>query len=1100
MQIYALLVAINEYGPVGNLTGALNDQAHYEDFLRANFPSDKLQIKKLNDSDATRANVVDGFREFLSRAKSDDVALFQYSGHGARWNSAPEFKRWFPDGFDEGLILYDSRRTSDAYDFADKELAILLNEVARNDPHLAVILDCCHSGSGTRSAADLNQLTSRSAHTVKSPRPLESYLDQYYLNKQKGNESLLPPSSRHLLMSGCNRYGVAFESEGRGIFSKTLLDAIDRVGLDVSYSDLFRRVRSIVRRHKTYGQSPQFEAMLGFNANQRFLSRLTSAGRRRFSVHYADWLGWYVNAGAINGISTEADAEINVELFEDENATEALAQGTSTEIGLNATKLDFGEAKVERAKVYSAEITSIPKPQLCVFLGGEEATVAKLLKTIEDSEVIAAAFEWDQETPRSLKYEVQATATGYKLNNLQNSTLIQEVQGIQPAAIEYLVGTINRIANWEHALHLQNPASQVDPQLVEFCYCKFNEDGTKTEFDAGDVVFNIKKTKTGWTDIDGEIQGRNTIDQRLHLMLVWFTEQFGVTVLYNAPHQADDGRFVFQLSVQDDIFERMGFCLNDDEGNSASHCLKLFVSDDQIDGFMVDQDPIAIGKTVSEFSSDKSRGGVFKKKLLKVSWFTKSININLIRNVSEIGNSESELAGGKIRVKPHAQFQSNATLVPPCEPTRSDNANHFVYGFRDAGLELINFSNTRGTNESVLELDGISNRESLEQIPLHLEIDYPLAEHEYLVPVAFDGVNLSLAGDAWKDDSGKTQIEISDLPEPVSTGRSVASTVKLYFFKALCGFDNVNRFYRYDIGDNGDLSRTSTGLGERINSANRILLLVHGLYGDTRSIAKEVNRVLKEIDSSDPPFDLIIGYDYETINTPIEEAAQQLKTLLKSKGIDENSTQKITVLGHSMGGLVARWFIEREQGNQIVDHLVLCGTPNEGSPFSSLAMAVRGVSNVASLAIDWMPSLIMGPIQAIQKSLKDRSLTTTLAQLSANSNFMQTLNTSDDPGIPYTVIAGDVAQYIAEMGRDKAPNFLTKVASTKKFNTLFGGNRNDIAVSTESARAILDSRSPAPQKIELPCHHLNYFLGEAGIACLKKIDWRLSEASEESHQ
>ena len=33
---------------------------------------------------------------------------------------------------------------------ADKELSLLLAEVAANGPHVVVILDCCHSGGGTR--------------------------------------------------------------------------------------------------------------------------------------------------------------------------------------------------------------------------------------------------------------------------------------------------------------------------------------------------------------------------------------------------------------------------------------------------------------------------------------------------------------------------------------------------------------------------------------------------------------------------------------------------------------------------------------------------------------------------------------------------------------------------------------------------------------------------------------------------------------------------------------------------------------------------------------------------------------------------------------
>ena len=49
-----------------------------------------------------------------------------------------------------------------------------------------------------------------------------------------------------------------------------------------------------------------------------------------------------------------------------------------------------------------------------------------------------------------------------------------------------------------------------------------------------------------------------------------------------------------------------------------------------------------------------------------------------------------------------------------------------------------------------------------------------------------------------------------------------------------------------------------------------------------------------------------------------------------------------------MGGLVARWFIEQEGGNRVVDHLVMCGTPNVGSPFGKIDSA----RNLTDIHID----------------------------------------------------------------------------------------------------------------------------------------------------
>ncbi len=96
MRIYALLVGINDYGPaVGKLRGAVNDVNHYRDFLTGHFDASQLHVETLTDADATRENIISGFRNFLCRATGDDVALFQYAGHGARWKSAHPVFRLF---------------------------------------------------------------------------------------------------------------------------------------------------------------------------------------------------------------------------------------------------------------------------------------------------------------------------------------------------------------------------------------------------------------------------------------------------------------------------------------------------------------------------------------------------------------------------------------------------------------------------------------------------------------------------------------------------------------------------------------------------------------------------------------------------------------------------------------------------------------------------------------------------------------------------------------------------------------------------------------------------------------------------------------------
>ena len=150
-KLFALLCGINDYTPnVGSLHGCLNDVDHYESWLTERFPADRRSIEVLKDSQATRGGIIDGFRQHLAQATAEDIVLFQFAGHGARWKSAPEFLSYYPDGCDEGLVCWDSRRDPTAlgsFDLADKELAVLVAEVASRCQHVTSLLDCGHSGS-----------------------------------------------------------------------------------------------------------------------------------------------------------------------------------------------------------------------------------------------------------------------------------------------------------------------------------------------------------------------------------------------------------------------------------------------------------------------------------------------------------------------------------------------------------------------------------------------------------------------------------------------------------------------------------------------------------------------------------------------------------------------------------------------------------------------------------------------------------------------------------------------------------------------------------------------------------------------------------------
>jgi len=193
-------------------------------------------------------------------------------------------------------------------------------------------------------------------------------------------------------------------------------------------------------------------------------------------------------------------------------------------------------------------------------------------------------------------------------------------------------------------------------------------------------------------------------------------------------------------------------------------------------------------------------------------------------------------------------------------------------------------------------------------------------------------------------------------------------------------------------------------------------------------------------------------------------------------------------LVHSMGGLVARCFIEQKGGNKVVDHLVMCGTPNNGSPFGKVDSARKILNVLTGLAVNYFPPFIPFSSAVLLLLNRSKKITPTLKQMNPESDFIKTLNASEDPGIRYTILAGDVDEY-KEPSDQFSAKMLAKAGQSFIFEALFSRKANDIAVSVESILGVESTRTIAPTRKNVACHHLNYFVSEAGQKALQAVEW-----------
>ena len=1088
-NIYALLVGINDYSPaVGKLTGCVNDVDHFHSYLTDNFDTSRLRIEVLKDADATRPNVISQFRSHLGKAKADDVVVFQYCGHGARWKSAKAFEQFYPDRMDEGLVCYDSREPG-GFDLADKELAVLLAELAKNEPHIAVILDSCHSGSATRSADDFSQGKCRQTHEVFDERPLDSYVDGYYAALQKRGERLEIPPSQHILLAACQRIQKAWEGKDHsGVFTSTLLEVLKKSKSELAYADLFVRCRSMVRK-RADNQDPQFETYRGFNAYSGFLgSELTRKGRR-YSVYFADG-AWKVDCGALHGLPSDPDKSTELALYRESSPSRLAGHATTTQVGPQKSELELLDLKSDDATRYVAEITSLPVPPLPVFLKGEAKGIASLQSALAESDDQSIGISLLTESAAGTNYALNAGADDLQLQWRETGKLIQGTKSSSRAATDYMFGILKHVADWERALKLQNNSTEMAPDDVQFQFCEELENGEPHVYDSHEITLDIRQTGKEWSAVQGKFIANNRTAQPLHFVLIHLSDDFGISVLYKERIEPVEQPFTLTPMGESIV----NLFLDETDGDEVAHTFKLIVSTEEVDDFLLGQDPLEIGRIFDPRATRGAKGLAFgksRKKLVhKNEWFTKDLRIRLVRQLDRISPKDTTLAKGKIRIKGHSSLQAAVSLSGAKSGTRdAGSGSDFYRALERQGMDLLNFAGTRGDVQNVLELTDIQNPDALKDNPLEIELDIDLAPNEFILPLTFDGEDILLTGDPSQADDGTIHISLSHIPECPDNRRSLGSALKLYFFKTYLKRDNVNQLCWIEYKADGTFERHRSEVAERVAAAKNVLLLIHGIIGDTDGIAQGLS-LAKDADgkSVNQKFDLVLTYDYENLSTPISETAIRLKQQLAAAGLQENDDKRLTLLVHSMGGLVSRWFIEREGGNRVVDHLVMFGTPNVGSPFGEVESARQLSSMLTTLAIATFPGFTPFCGALVYLLNRSKKVTPTLEQMNPDSEFIKTLNTSPDPGVPYTIVAGDIRDY-KESADQMMARLVAKVGTGIIFNALYQNAGHDIAVSNDSIRGIADDRTPAPKKQSVICHHLNYFVADAGLNAMADINW-----------
>jgi triacylglycerol lipase len=109
-----------------------------------------------------------------------------------------------------------------------------------------------------------------------------------------------------------------------------------------------------------------------------------------------------------------------------------------------------------------------------------------------------------------------------------------------------------------------------------------------------------------------------------------------------------------------------------------------------------------------------------------------------------------------------------------------------------------------------------------------------------------------------------------------------------------------------------------------IEAAGTPVLLVHGIM-DNRSVFTVFRRTLRR-----RGFGSVHAVNYSLFTGDVRTAAHELRGHVERLR-ERTGAEKVHIVGHSLGGMIARYYVQRMGGSAAVDTLVTLGSPHAGT-------------------------------------------------------------------------------------------------------------------------------------------------------------------------
>lgn len=1157
MKVYSLLVGINEYkNPrINPLRGCQADAELFNKTLQEKFTVAPENIKTLYNAEATRSSIINAFNTHLidnlqNHPANDNVAIFYFSGHGSQSASPSEFWHIEPDHLDETLVCHDSR-DGNTPDLRDKELRMLIHTLSQHCQHILIVLDCCHGGHGTR-VLDENLESVRMASTDETPRTLESYLFHEEMKSALQADGNLP-LGKHILLAGCQDFQLSRErpqgenNQAHGLFTYALCETLNALPYPVSYRELRNRVHTRVQQQQL-SQSPQLEAIAGANDRESVLGGNIQPLNL---LAFMEGNNWIINAGAIHGFSVDDQ----IALFEGQGAevvsrdTELAPKVRIKQLGTFKSTVEIEDkAPIDKNIHYNGVVTRRNFKKTGISLQGDAQGLESARQLLAQDFGVSDAGHFLTTESQQPRYELHANGDSYYVTQVSDPRPLFKKQANARAALEQLA----TMARWWQKLELENLQTTIPDDAVEVV---ITYNGQEYHSENVTLAYTLQTdSEEPWQqpELNIELRLKAGYPKSLYCALLYFDGSTGditgnalvTTTLLTHKQSSIGGQVNAVPSVQ--VYEgnpipvKIKDELHSQGVTKIQDYLKLIVSEAEFDASLLEQDGNelysgekdatrgnSLDSTLQQLMDDSHYRSLDLKKAKKATdWTAKTITLTVLRpqeaqavqpDQPVILNTDENL---HVQVEPHPAFQGCVRLISTQNGNSKDLSKpvdsspalfadpasiiDFSQGYQsDLGLDALEIFIDSGTRGDTDQAGQVSSEH-----PLNITMNHTLADGECIIPYTHDGEYYLPVGYSSVSNDGQTVIHIEQLPESAATNavdtRSLGSALKIYFrkliYRDLLGRDTaihtlgIPQFDKQNPTQVNDYQTDKTAITSQVAKARKILLVIHGIIGESRTMAGFVNHPTAEGKCLHDEYDLVMGFDYENLNSRIQDIAQALKQALLDVGITTDAGKQVDIVAHSMGGLVSRWFIEREGGDAMIRKLVMVGTPNGGSPYANVKeygynlLKTWAYSNLVIALNGLIPAYASGAVVGGLVKLLD-SVDNTLDQMSPDSDFIQEIHHSQRPPIPYALIAGhtdtlELTESNSAYRVARLFDHLKQRAKLRAYDLLTDKlfkETNDVAVSFTSMTQFNPQWRDEVAVEQVGCDHLSYFGDEVAI-------------------